>query len=52
MIDLVDNFTNETITNKEAGEPRQETRKASAMGKKVKVRKSKVMNIDTTTLDS
>ena len=52
MNEVVDNYANETITNKEAGEPRQDTRKASAMGKKVKVRKNKVMNFDTTTQDS
>ena len=35
-----------------AGEPRKDTRKASAIGKKVKARKNKAMKIDTTTLDS
>ena len=52
MNEVVDNFANVMITNKETGEPRQDTRKASAMGKKVKVRKNKAMNFDTTTPDS
>ena len=48
MDEFVDNFA-----NKEEGEPRQDTRKASAIGKKVKARKHKAMKIDTTTtLDS